>query len=214
MAEQRSTPEEKLLKLIEKEDGSETVRHRRRRNLFFGFNSLLFFLKRAAGNAVEALKKGVKEPNLKVLNKLLLVLSILLLGVSVTDFVFNRPDIERVYKKSRHIKHEEYEQEDISQRRPFLHYLEMVQRRNIFSPITLKREKKPEIKQEQLQDMVSDYGLVGISFDDEPMAMIEDKTDNRTYFLHKGDSIGKFEIEDIQENKVILGFDGKKIELI
>jgi len=43
--------------------------------------------------------------------------------------------------------------------------------------------------------------------------MIEDKTEKKTYFLKKGDKIKEFEIEDILENKVILNFKGKKIEL-
>ena len=130
------------------------------------------------------------------------------------DFVLNRSDIKEAYKKSRHVKESIEDGEPISEARPFLHYLEMVQRRNIFSPIALKQEEKPEVGKEQLQEMASDLGLVGISLDGEAMAMIENTKENKTYFLKKGDKIGNFKIEDIQENKVILNFEGKKIELI
>jgi hypothetical protein len=214
MAEQRSTPEEKLLKLIEKEDGNKTVIFKRKRNIFFIFSNFWFSLKKITGLRVGRLKGGIREPNLKVLNKFLFVISILLLGYSVMDFAFNRPDIKDAHEKSRHVREDGETGKLVSETRPFLHYLEMVRRRNIFSPIALKQVEKPEVKKKQLQEMASDLGLVGISLDEEPMAMIEDKKKEKTFFLKKGDKIGVFEIEDILENKVILSFEGKKIELI
>jgi len=214
MAEQRSTPEEKLLKLIEKEDGGKPVIFKRKRNIFFVFSNFWFPIKKIIGRRIGKLKVSAREPNLKALNKFLLVISILLLGYSVMDFALNRPDIREVRTKSRHVREEGEAGSMVSETRPFLHYLEMVQRRNIFSPIALKQVEKPEVKEKQLQEMVSDLDLVGISLDDEPMAMIENKKEEKTFFLKKGDKIGEFEIEEIQENKVILNFKGNKIELI
>jgi len=214
MAEQRSTPEEKLLKLIEKEDGNEAVIFKRKRSIFFIFSNFWFSLKKITGHGIGRLKGGAKEPNLKVLNKLLLVASILLLGYSIVDFALTRPNIKEAHKKSTHTREESGADSMVSEARPFLHYLEMVQRRNIFSPIALKEVEKPEVKEKQLQEMSSDLSLVGISLDEEPVAMIENKKEEKTYFLKEGDKIGEFEIENIQENKVILNFKGKKIELI
>ena len=65
MAEQRSTPEEKLLKLIEKEDGNEPVIFKRKRNIFFIFSNFWFSLKNTTGRGICGLKSGVIEPNLK-----------------------------------------------------------------------------------------------------------------------------------------------------
>ncbi len=214
MAEQRSTPEEKLLKLIEKEDGNEAVIFKRKRSVFFVFSNFWFSLKKIAGLGAGRLKSGVREPNLKVLNKFLFAISILLLGYSVMDFVFNRPDIKEAHEKSRLVREGGVMGRLVFETRPFLHYLEMVQRRNIFSPIMLKQVEKPEVKKKQLQEMAGNLSLVGISLDEEPMAMIEDTKEEKTFFLKKGDKIGVFKIEDVQENKVILSFEGKKIELI
>ena len=218
MAEQRSTPEEKLLKLIEKEDGNESVRFKRKRNIFLGFNNFWASLNKRISCGVNGLKNGIREPNLKILNKALLVISICLLGFSVMDFVLNRPDIKDAYDQGNYVSPDSGTEGAISKERPFLHYLEMVQRRNIFSPIELKQDEKPEVQVEQLQKMASNFGLVGISWDEEPMAkpmaMIEDKTEKRTYFLRKGDKIGEFNIDDIFESKVILSLEGKTIELI
>lgn len=218
MAEQRSTPEEKLLKLIEKEDNNEAVTFRRKRNIFLGFSGFWFSLNRIFGQALTGLRSGIKEPNLKILNKLFLIISICLLFFSVVDFVINRLNIENVTKRGKHTSEDYIELSVLSVKRPFLHYLEMVQRRNIFSPIALKRVEDPQVQEKQLlemqlQKMASEFGLVGISLDDEPMTMIEDKTTNKTYFLKQGDKIGEFQIETIFENKVILRLKDTTVEL-
>ena len=214
MAEQRPTPEEQLLKLIEKEDDGTTARFKRKRNIFLGFSDFWFSLIKKISQGLARLKDGLREPNLRVLNKFFLVVSILLLGYSVADFVFSRPDINRVYKKSRLVKEKVTQEKLISERRPFLHYLEMVWRRNIFSPITLDEAENPEVQKKQLQEMVNDLGLVGISWGEEHVAMIEDKKAQKTYFLKKGDKINNLKIENILKEKVILSFEGKEIELI
>ncbi|MDP8297302.1 MAG: hypothetical protein RAP41_03865 [Candidatus Orphnella occulta] len=215
MAEQRSTPEEKLLKLIEKEDNNESVIFKRKKNVFSIFSGFWFFIQRIISQFINGVRNGVKEPNLKVLNRLFLVASICLLSFSVMDFVINRPNVQDAYKEGKRAREDNKEGSILSKGRPFLHYLEMVQRRNIFSPIELKQEEEdPKVQEKQLQEMVSKWGLVGISFDNEPMAMIEDKAAKKTYFLKKGDNIGEFKIEGIYENKVVLSYEDNTVELI
>lgn len=217
MAKQGFTPEEQLLKLIEKGDEAETAKFRLRRKLLLNLGNLKGLwrsLTKGISRLLTRLSNGLKEPNLKVLNKIFFILSAILLSYSVAGFVFGRPDIKEVYKKSRLIKWKQSEQEAVSEVRPFLHYLGMVNRRNIFSPIALKETKKPEVKKKQLQEMVKDLSLVGISWGKEPVAMIEDKKAKKTYFLKKGMRINKFKIEDILKDRVILSFEGEKIELI
>jgi len=214
MAEQRSTPEEKLLKLIEKEDNNEAVLFKRKKNVFSIFGDFWFFVKRIITQLITGVKIGVREPNLKVLNRFLLVVSICLLSFSVMDFVVNRPNVQDVYKEGKRVREDAKKDGVLSEKRPFFHYLEMVQRRNIFSPIELKQQEAPRTQANQLENMAGALGLVGISLDNEPMAMIENKAEKKTYFLKKGDKIGEFKIEDIYENKVILSFEEKTVELI
>ena len=216
-AKQGFTPEEQLLRLIDKGDEAETAEFRRRRKLFLNFGSLKGlwrFLTKGMSRPLTRLSNGLREPNLKVLNKIFFILSMILLGCSVAGFVFGRPDIKKVYERSRLVKWKQSEQEAISEVRSFLHYLEMVNRRNIFSPIALKETKKTEAKKKQLQEMIKGLSLVGISWGKEPVAMIEDSEAKKTYFLKKGMRINKFKIEDILKDRVILSFEGKKIELI
>lgn len=217
MARQRPTPEEELLNLIEKGDDAGAAGFKRKRGFFLslsGLKSSWLSLGSGISRGLSGFKSGLREPNLKVLNKVFLVISLVLLTYSIMDFVFSRPDIEEVYRKSRLVKEREPLRKPAEELRPFLHYLEVVRRRNIFSPVVLKEAEKPEVKKKRLQEMAKDLSLVGISWDKEPVAMIEDKKEKKTYFLKKGQKINKLKIEDILKDRVILSFGGEKIELI
>jgi len=214
-AKQEFTPEEQLLKLMEKGDEAKTTKFRHRKESILslgGLKGLRRFLIKSISRFLTKLGNGLREPNLKALNKIFFILSMVLLGCSVAGFVFGRPDVKKVYEKSRLMKWKQSGQEAISDVRPFLHYLEVVRRRNIFSPIVLKQAEKPEVKKKRLQEMVKDLSLVGISWDKEPVAMIEDKKEKTTYFLKKGQTINKLKIEDILKDRVILSFEEEKIE--
>lgn len=217
MAREKSTPEEQLLKLIEKGGEAGTTRFKRKRRLFLRLGNIkmlwLSILKKISW-ALARLKGGLKEPNLKVLNKIFLILSMALLAYSIMDFIFGRPDIGEVYARLHPVKEKKPPVKIKAPTQPFLHYLEMVRRRNIFSPIMLKEPERPELKKQRLQDMIKDLNLVGVSWGEEPMAMIEDKQEKKTYFLKKGDTINQFKIEDILTDRVILSFEGEKIELL
>lgn len=61
---------------------------------------------------------------------------------------------------------------------------------------------------------MADFTLKGIVTGKNPQAIIEDKKDNKTYFLFKGDRLLDFEVKDILEGKVILETaEGVDIEL-
>lgn len=220
MAGKRPTPEEELLNLIEKEGEAATTRFKHKRKFSLGLTALKSLPSSLGADIFKGLQRfgrGIREPNLKVLNKIFFVVVIALLGYFISDFGFDRPDMEEIWAKSRKLSMREgSKKETTRETRAFLHYLEMVNRRNIFSPVTLKKEaKKPEVEEEQLHSMAQELSLVGISWDAKtPLAMIEDKKSEKTYFLKKGEAINRFRIEDILKDKVILTFEGKKIELM
>jgi type II secretory pathway component PulC len=62
-------------------------------------------------------------------------------------------------------------------------------------------------------ELIKDINLVGIIAGENPQAIIEDKKGQKTYYLNKGQSIGEFQVEDIQEGKIILNFNGQRFEL-
>ncbi len=218
MGKGKLTSEGQLLKLVGKDAKSAAVGSNRQRKSFLGLKGVKMLwpgLFKGRGRGPAKLKKDSKEPDLKTLNRILLVILIALLGYSIIDFVFGRPDIGKVYARIQPAGEEDLGMEIKSSAQPFLHYLEMVRRRNIFGPIVLKKpENVSKIKKQHLQDMAKDLNLVGISFKGRPMAMIENRAERKTYFLRKGDTIGKFKIEDILPNKVVLSYEGEKIDLM
>lgn len=95
------------------------------------------------------------------------------------------------------------------------YYMEKVQARDIF------RDEKP-VDQKAQQPVVvaasdpatSNLVLVGISWSNDPDAIIEDKAVKQTYFLKRGQSTaGGVRVEAIFKDKVVLSHGGKEIEL-
>ena len=56
-------------------------------------------------------------------------------------------------------------------------------------------------------------GLVGIIPGGNPQAIVEDKKNQKTYYLLKGQSINGITVEDIDKDKVVLEYRGKKMTL-
>lgn len=59
----------------------------------------------------------------------------------------------------------------------------------------------------------SNLGLVGIIPGNNPQAIVEEKKNQKTYYLTKGQSINGITVEDINEDKVVLEYAGKKMTL-
>jgi len=216
MAKKRSTPEEQLLNLIEEDSGNNPLR-KRKKGLFSGLGSLKIFfasLKRRLSSRISKLRTAAREPNLKSLNKIIIAFSIVLLLYSVGDFFFRGANIERIYKKQQAQQVRKLEDEEIFVPRSFLYYLEMVQRRNIFSPIALQSAKAKEPPKEDLTKLSASLKVVGISWGRNPVAMIEDQAVKKTYFLKKNDSINQFKIKDVLKDRVILEYNGQTLELM
>ncbi|MDD5645196.1 MAG: hypothetical protein PHO00_07120 [bacterium] len=219
MAKRRPTPEEQLLDIIEKGDNFAGGKIGKRRLTPFGFSGakgFIYALRIKSRTFFAAVSKTVKEPNLKLINGLLLVLICIIFGFSLFDFLVRSPRIEDFLHDMQAGAFDKASGGgESAQGRPFLHYLEMVRRRNIFNPLEIKRfqkeEKQPVVN---VREMVSDLALVGISWDrDNPVAMIEDKKNQKTYFLKKGDTFADFRVEEIFPDRVIVKSGLTKIEM-
>jgi len=214
MAHKGSSPEEQLLNLIEKGDGAKPERLREKKS-FPSSAAILTKLSPFTKLAGDAVKKIKINLNLELANKILTVLCVLLVVYSIFDFIFNSKDVEKFYNKAAALKFIKQEEKDIVTLRPFLYYLTLVQRRNIFSPVELVNAvDQSKERKKALQDLIADLKMVGISWGEEPQAMIESKKTNQTYFLKKGETINGLKIEEILTNKVILSYEGEKGELI
>jgi type II secretory pathway component PulC len=97
------------------------------------------------------------------------------------------------------------------EQKPLEEYLKEVSGKQIFSNLPSAGVAGPVSG--VAVDLVKDINLVGIIAGDNPQAIIEDRKTQKTYYLNKGQFIGEFQLEDIQEGKIILNYNGQKFEL-
>jgi len=222
MAKNKPTPEEQLLNLIEDGEGlgSSLGQKRKKANFFSSINlsgiaSFVPFLQRLWGNVFANIKSAIKEPDLKVWNKILAGVAALLLIYLAVDFTVRRLEINQLIKKITAAKKWSFKEGSSSEVRQFLRYLEMVQRRDIFTPVVLKSSGPTDTEvKKMLAALTADLKLVGISWGDVPEAIIEDKKANKTYFLKTGEMLNTLKVDAISRDKVTFDVGGEKLFLM
>jgi type II secretory pathway component PulC len=95
--------------------------------------------------------------------------------------------------------------------KPYEYYLEGVKGRQIFSSSSVGGGRAVSAPIEA--DTIKEINLVGIITGENPQAIIVDKKTQKTFYLNKGQSIGKFQVEEILEGKIILDSEGGRFEL-
>jgi type II secretory pathway component PulC len=93
-------------------------------------------------------------------------------------------------------------------------YTEKISERDIFR-MGLK-PKEPVFVEEpssKAAEATASLKLVGISWSDQPDAIIEDTKLSYTFFVKKGSKIGEVKIEDIFKDRVVLSYEKELIEL-
>ncbi len=99
----------------------------------------------------------------------------------------------------------------IQQIKPYEYYLEGLKNRQIFSSASGQESEKSAGTINA--DLIKDMSLIGIISGENPQAIIQDKKAQKTYYVAKGQFIGEFKVEDIQDGKIILNYKGQKFEL-
>jgi len=226
MAQERPvTPEKQLLNLIEtspaKAGGVEAHAIKRHgmsflspgawmgRASFFKDN----FRKRFKGDYSELL-------SIKVLNNILIVVIVLLtvyFAGTVYNSIINLTKMIGPKLAIQEAKEETAGAQNVSVlKNAMSYYLEKVRQRDIFkigaqpAPQTKAVSKAPTPK---IVEETQRLKLVGISWSKNPDAMIEDTVALRTFFVKRGQTIGRVKIEGIFKDKVILSFEGEEAEL-
>jgi len=194
----RETPEEKLLKIIEKHgEGEKYIKTFSRRRKQQEFLRNLY--------EIVTLKWLDKDKilNLHVLNLFLVGVSVILTIFLGYGFISQKAHLTDKYSKMiKPLPKEEYQREEEILPVPEVRDIILeTKRRNIF---TLTPEAKKEEAQKRLKPFTV-LKLVGILWsEDNPQAMIEDSEDKKTYILNKGDQIDRWKIERITRDKVVL----------
>ncbi len=95
--------------------------------------------------------------------------------------------------------------------KPYESYLEGIRGRQVFGTAAVPQTKAPA--NAISADLVKDINLVGIISGENPQAIIEDAKTHKTYYVTKGQFIGELQVEEIQEGKIVLNYQGQRYEL-
>ncbi|MCM8780595.1 MAG: hypothetical protein NC908_01545 [Candidatus Omnitrophica bacterium] len=99
-----------------------------------------------------------------------------------------------------------------SEIKPYEFYLNGIRNRPLFNA-TQEPPKTESLAGAIDANIVKDITLVGIIAGEKPQAVIEDNKTQKIFYLNKGQFLGDIQVEDIQEGKIILNYQGKRFEL-
>lgn len=222
MQDKPSTPEKDLLKLIEdqgKEKGTSGTYAIHTGLSLFSLSAWIgrfsFFKKKLSKKW-----KGSDQPylfDLKKINILLFFIIIILGAYFINNLSYSLStyhQIPQLAPKSEGEARPASFKEDSLLKKTAAYYFEKIAQRDIF-----KMGPKPAITEEKktvspvVKEATKNLRLVGISWSDNPDAMIEDTQAKRTFFVKRGQSVGKMKIQAIFKDRVILSYEGEEIEL-
>lgn len=223
MAQERSVaPEKQLLNLIESPKAkdaairSDIVKHHSMRLFSTGaWKGRLSFFR-------DYFKKGLKgefpQPNLKIINRFLAVIIVTSIFYLMNTFYFSitglkkMPDLKSTAQeglKNSHLK------EISALKQTAAYYVDKIRQRDIFKIGAKKvvKDAAQTMSTPIIVEATQHLKLVGISWSNDPDAMIEDTRALRTFFVKRGQMIGQVKIEAIFKDKVILNYGGEEVEL-
>jgi type II secretory pathway component PulC len=94
------------------------------------------------------------------------------------------------------------------------YYLDKTRQRDIFTMGSKKTDPaaKPAPSAKELE-IAASFKLVGISWSNDPDAMIEDSKALKTFFVKRGEMVGEAKVQAIFKDKVVLSYNGQEFEL-
>lgn len=194
------SPEERLLRLIKKGTKPQGLTEKKDEGIS------------AEKQKARLVTKEQKRESIKVISRFLLLFLLLLGGYFLFELITSRP--ADILVEIPGALEEVPEAEPVTLLQPFEFYTKEIGRRELFTSLIPKEEGKPE-PVVTLKDLTANLSLIGIIESDSRLqAIVEDRKQQKTYFLYKGDSIGEIKIKDILEGKVILGYGEEELELV
>ena len=217
MADERATPEKRLLRLIE------TPKKHAFQEVKKGFELSLSTI----GEKIDLIRGKDFSDFIKGINK---ILTLLIIGLGLyliagwptlpMNLVKITNPVLRIGVKKKGVT------ECLSLLKEASYYCEKANSRDIFElgfkkvTILKKEEKKepppPKIitPREELEGIIKDWQLVGVAWSNQPEAMIEDKKSGKTFVCRQGALLEKsVAVIDVLKEKVVLEYKGEKAEL-
>ncbi|MDD5454126.1 MAG: type II secretion system protein N [Candidatus Ratteibacteria bacterium] len=228
MAQDKSTPEKRLLELIESpsERTIREIKKKRIRNSFFSISAIrgkFSFLKQHAGSNLSRHKFAL---DIRQINIILVFCAVGLATYLVMSWLNASNKLDDVSNLKTEFKTNGQVKSYLpaSFLRDISYYSQRVNMRNIFKldlEANNPHEKEGDVKAEEvvtvkdeLAKIMEQLILVGVSWSDNPVAMIENTNAKMTYFLKNGEEIvNGVIIKQIFIDRVILEYKGAEAEL-
>lgn len=212
MVAEKHTPEERLLKIIEKKGvgsslGESDIQRQKanlgRKRWFFSFKNIRF----------SDLSLEPPTFTLQFVNKMLIIVAVLLTLVFVFNFLRDKTHLKSRFALVTNVPAitQKAERKEFGPRIKLATVLKETRTRNMFTltPETIFEKKKE--KEQRTRKDIRDLKLVGILWSRNPQAMVEDVKNSRTYLLSTGDQISRWTVSRIDRNKIVLlGEEGER----
>jgi hypothetical protein len=224
MAQERSlTPEKQLLKIIETSKVNSLGMHaqtsRRHGMSWLNLGAWLGRVSFLRGR-FERWSAGFRldQLDVKVANKILgLAVALLSLYFLANLFIslFSLSKAPRLEINTPVTKIETNFPEPSGLKKAASYYLDKVRERDIFTMGLKKVADKPadNAPSSKSLELAASLKLVGISWSNDPDAMIEDTKALKTYFVKRGEMVGEAKVQAIFKDKVILNLNSEEFEL-
>lgn len=187
-----------------------------RMQAFFGNLKNKIVLRKDAENAISiALPIKFQEIDFRVVNKILSVIVVFLTIFFIYYTITNKPNVARIINAISGIKAQVLKKKDIETFKPLNFYVEEIRKKDIFSPASSESigSKTPYVPS-GLRELAKNLSLVGIYMGMYPEAMVEDKTEKKTYFLKQGNEIKGLKVKEILPDRIILEYKGEEMEFM
>jgi type II secretory pathway component PulC len=203
------SPEERLLAIIKEQDKkagpSDTGKKKKFANVSEIFRGRF-------------LKNNLPCSNiLKSVNKYLMALLAILIIYLIYDILFARPykDIGTLISRENGAKENAVrgaKKETSSNMKEYSYYINEISGKQIFGQ-PVRAEESASAVAAVSDDASANFGLAGIVAGNNPQVIVQNKKNEKVYYLNKGDSLDGYIVEEISKNKVVLDRDGKKTTL-
>jgi hypothetical protein len=183
----------------------------------FGFLSLATLgagLPAFKNNLFKFFKGGQKQLNIRGINAMLFFCIIILAAYFVNNIFASLEKINHLDFSLPHSAKPSEKSQDSLRTKELVYYIDKIKQRDIF-----RMGPKPgpdavaEVISSKAAEATKNLKLVGISWSDNPDAIIEDNKGLRTFFVKKGQMIGEIKVESISKDKVMLRYGEEVIEL-
>jgi len=224
MAQERSlTPEKQLLKIIEtsKMNSVGVATQSSRRHGMSWLNSgawlgRISFLKVRFGKWFQDF--NLEQLDVKVANRVLglfVALLSLYFFANLVVSLINLTKTPRLESNTPVAKVETNFTDSSGFKKAVSYYLDKVRDRDIFTMGPKKVAEKPADNSPSAKslEIASTLKLVGISWSNDPDAMIEDTKGLKTFFVKRGEMVGEAKVQAIFKDKVVLNLGGEEFEL-